>query len=313
MTTAEEAARATLARDASRVADALEAVGATLASLLPAADAVDWRRDRAATWQPHGEGGHLKAIAAVDPICLDDLIGIERQKARAVLNTRQFVAGLPANNVLLWGSRGTGKSSLIHALLNAFAGDGLRVVEVEKHALTGLPTIVERLRDQPQRFIVFCDDLSFEASDPAYKLLKSVLDGSVFAAADNVLIYATSNRRHLLPEYMSDNANARVESGELHHGEVVEEKISLSDRFGLWIAFHAFNQQAYLDVVAHWLNVFGERHGGATGLTADSLDAEVRSHALRWALERGSRSGRAANHFARHWVGSHALKAKFDN
>ncbi len=287
---------------AERIAVALERLAEQVGRLLPRQDDVDWRIDRAAAWHERPEGGHLTAVRRVDPIRLSDLLGIDAQKARAVTNTRQFVVGLPANNVLLWGSRGTGKSSLIHALLNEFADQGLRVVEVEKHALTGLPAIVERLRGLPWRFLLFCDDLSFEADDASYKLLKSVLDGSVFEAADNVLIYATSNRRHLLPEYASDNADARVMPGELHLGEVVEEKLSLSDRFGVWISFYAFNQDAYLSVARHWVTVLSERHG-----LERPWDDEARRHALRWALERGSRSGRSANHFARHWVGSRLL------
>lgn len=286
-----------------RIAAALERLAEQVGRLLPSGDEVDWHVDRAASWHERPEGGYLSAVRQVDPIRLSDLLGIEAQKQRAVTNTHQFVAGLPANNVLLWGSRGTGKSSLIHALLNEFADQGLRVVEVEKHALTGLPVIVERLRSLPWRFVLFCDDLSFEADDASYKLLKSVLDGSVFEAAENVLIYATSNRRHLLPEYASDNADARVAPGELHHGEVVEEKLSLSDRFGVWISFYAFNQDAYLEVAKHWVGVLSERYGLERG-----WDDEARAHALRWALERGSRSGRSANHFARHWVGSQLLR-----
>ena len=203
--------------------------------------------------------------------------------------------GKPANNVLLTGARGTGKSSLIKASLNEFSDKGLRLVEVDKEHLTDLGDLTDILANRPERFIIFCDDLSFEDGESGYKSLKSALDGSVAAQVDNILIYATSNRRHLLPEYMKDNESYRHTSdGEIHPGEVVEEKISLSERFGLWISFYPPKQDEYLDMVAHWLKHFG--------LTNQKIDA-AKPEALIWALERGSRSGRVAWQFARHWAG----------
>jgi uncharacterized protein len=212
-------------------------------------------------------------------------------------NTRQFLKGLPANNALLWGSRGTGKSSLLRALLTRYAPEGLRIVQVEAHELVSLPDIVEPLRERPERFIIFADDLSFEADDPGYKALKAALDGALEGTPENVLIYATSNRRHLMPERMVDNLEARRVDDEIHPGEAVEEKISLSERFGLWVSFHPFNQDQYLEVVSHWL-----RRLGATP------SAESRAEALRYALLRGSRSGRVAWQFARDWAGRQGLE-----
>ncbi len=226
---------------------------------------------------------------------LDDLLCMEAQKSEITRNTAQFVAGRGANNVLLWGSRGTGKSTLIKAVLNEFADQGLRLIEVEKEHLVELPEIVDLLYDRPERFIIFSDDLSFEADDPSYKPLKAVLDGSIAAPPENVLIYATSNRRHLLPEQMQENLQSRVVGGEIHQGEGVEEKISLSERFGLWLSFYPFNQEQYLQITDHWL----KRLGHAAGID----DEETRSAALRWALKRGSRSGRVAWQFARDWAG----------
>jgi predicted AAA+ superfamily ATPase len=268
-------------------------------ALLPAPAAIDWRDARAAVWVDEGPGAGFRAHADLDDISLDDLFWIDDQKAAIEQNTRQFLAGLPANNVLLWGARGTGKSSLIHGLVNRYADQGLRVVEVNKGRLAALPEIARRLRAEPFRFILFCDDLSFEADDASYKELKSALEGSMFKASANVLIYATSNRRHLIPEYMSENEQATMVQGELHHGEAVEEKISLSDRFGLWLAFHPFRQQAYLEVTEYWVGRLASRHGVPV-----TWSDEARAEALRWALARGVRSGRTAQHFARHWVGS---------
>ena len=272
-------------------------------ALLPGKEPLDWSAHHAAVWREGPLGGGLRAHPDVDPIDLDDLLFVDRQKELLERNTRQFAAGLPANNVLLWGARGTGKSSLIHGLLNRYAVDGLRLLEVDKEALSALPEIADLVRDQPFRFIVVCDDLSFESDDSSYKALKSVLEGSVFRASENILIYATSNRRHLLPEYMEDNLSARHVDGELHHGEAVEEKISLSDRFGIWLSFHPFKQDAYLDVVAHWLARIGSDHGLEL-----SLDDDARAQALRWALARGSRNGRTAQYFARDWVGQKLLE-----
>ena len=273
-------------------------------AIVPARTRIDWSACRAAVWQGDAWGASFQAHVDIDDIALDDLLWIDDQKARIDLNTRQFLAGLPANNVLLWGARGTGKSSLIHGVLNRYASAGLRLVEVSKGRLAALPEIVRLLRDEPYRFILVCDDLSFESDDASYKELKSALEGSVFKASSNVLIYATSNRRHLLPEYMSDNAQATFVEGELHQSEAVEEKISLSDRFGLWLSFQPFRQQAYLEVVEYWVGRLGARHG-----LAGEWNDEVRGEALRWALARGVRSGRTAQHFARHWIGQRALQA----
>lgn len=253
----------------------------------------DWERAVAWRWD-----GGFHAVRHPQPMRLDDLLHIERQREEMERNTRQFLRGLPANNALLWGSRGTGKSSLVKALLSAYAGQGLRLVEVERHHLVQLPRLVDHLYWRPERFVVFSDDLSFSADDPGYKALKAVLDGSVAAAPENVLIYATSNRRHLMPETMAENREAQVEEGELHLGDALEEKISLSERFGLWLSFHPFSQDQYLQVVAHWL----ERLGGPDLDTGDT-----RLQALRWATRRGSRSGRVAAQFARDWSGRQGL------
>ncbi len=271
-------------------------------TLIHPATAVDWATCAAAVWTSGTLVDGFVAHGAIDDIVLDDLLEIDHQKQQIDTNTRQFLAGLPANNVLLWGARGTGKSSLVHALLNAYHDAGLRLVEVSKSRLAALPHIVRRLRDEPFRFVLFCDDLSFEADDASYKELKSALEGSVFKASSNVLIYATSNRRHLLPEYMADNANVTVRQGELHESEAVEEKISLSDRFGLWLSFYPFKQDAYLSVVEHWVGRLARAHGVEL-----AWDDEIRAASLRWALARGVRSGRTAQHFARHWVGKTLL------
>ncbi len=255
----------------------------------------DWDAAVAFRWRRRGGQAWLQPVPRPAVIGFDDLQGIDEQKARLERNTRQFVAGRPANNVLLTGARGTGKSSLVKACLNKYAAKGLRLIEVDKADLIDLPELMELLVDRPERFIVFADDLSFDDGEPGYKALKSVLDGSVATQADNVLIYATSNRRHLLPETMRDNLGyAHGEDGELHPGEVVEEKISLSDRFGLWVSFYPFDQDHYLAIAAHWLQAFGA--------TAEQAEA-ARAEALLWALERGSRSGRIAWQFARDWAG----------
>ena len=260
---------------------------------------VDWDGAVAFRWRRGQRGGRLQAVGHPHRIRLAELHNIDRQKAELGRNTRQFIAGLPANNALLWGSRGTGKSSLVKALLTEYADAGLRLIEVDPHHLVDLPDIVDRVRDRPERFLVFCDDLSFEADDASYKALKAVLDGSVAGAADNVLIYATSNRRHLLPEYLSENREARNIDGEIHHGESVEEKISLSERFGLWLSFHPFSQEHYLDICFGWLRTLGA--------AIDDAEA-VRAAALRYALGRGSRSGRVAWQFARDWAGRQGLR-----
>lgn len=254
----------------------------------------DWNA-HAFRWRRQNGKPLLQPVRHPHQIRLDDLRNIDRQKAELVRNTEQFVRGLPANNALLWGARGTGKSSLVKALLNAYADKGLRLIEVEKHDLVDLPDIVDLLYQRPERFVIFCDDLSFEADDPSYKALKSVLDGSLAAPPDNVLIYATSNRRHLMPEFMEENLATRNVDGEIHPGEAVEEKISLSERFGLWLSFYPNDQDAYLGIVFHWLR--------ALGGDVDEKDDEFRQEALRWALARGSRSGRSAWQFAKEWVG----------
>jgi predicted AAA+ superfamily ATPase len=265
----------------------------------------DWGHYSAYRWQPHGQRGTLQAILRPHKVRLHDLQCIDRQKALVDRNTRQFLENYPANNVLLWGPRGTGKSSLIKAILNEYADQGLRLVEVDRNDLIALPNIVEPLAELPYRFLIYCDDLSFEADDSGYKALKAALDGSVSATPDNVLLYATSNRRHLLPEWASDNQTTQMIDNELHHGEAVEEKISLSERFGIWLAFHPFSQDDYLCVVEYWLRQLG--------WTQPELKGDVRQAALQWALQRGSRSGRAAWQFARDWVGRHAIDGKRSN
>ena len=256
----------------------------------------DWDRYRAFRWRRvgHHQRGVLQPVRHPHQLRLADLHRIDRQKAALDLNLRQFLAGRPCNHALLWGARGAGKSSLVKALLNEYADRGLRLIEVERHDLLDLPDIVDPLFDRPERFLIYCDDLSFEADDPSYKALKAMLDGSISATPDNVLLCATSNRRHLLPEYLRDNQDARLVEGELHYGEAVEEKISLSERFGLWLAFHPFSQDDYLAIVGYWLEQLGWDAG---------LEEAVRTAALQWALQRGSRSGRAARQFARDWVG----------
>jgi predicted AAA+ superfamily ATPase len=255
----------------------------------------DWSAAIAWRYRKRANGcGVLEPVRHVGAMRLDDLQNIDAQKEKIVANTAHFVAGRTANNVLLTGARGTGKSSLIRACLHAFADQGLRLIEVDKADLTDLPDIVEVVAARPEKFIIYCDDLSFEEGEPGYKAMKSILDGSVAAATPNVLVYATSNRRHLLPEYMSDNLQTQKgQDGEIHPGEVVEEKISLSERFGLWVSFYPFSQQEYLRVVVQWLT--------SLGLSAEQV-AAAEPHALVWALERGSRSGRVAQQFARDYA-----------
>jgi predicted AAA+ superfamily ATPase len=259
----------------------------------------DWNSAVAFRWRRKdtllGKLGYLQAVKHISDISFSDLQHIERQKDQIYKNTKHFVDGKPANNVLLTGARGTGKSSLIKACLNEFSSKGLRLVEVDKEHLTDLGDLTDLLAIRPEKFIIFCDDLSFEDGESGYKSLKSALDGSIAAQVENILIYATSNRRHLLPEYMTDNETYRHTSdGEIHPGEVVEEKISLSERFGLWISFYPPKQDEYLDIVGHWLTHFN--------LDQSQIEA-ARPEALIWALERGSRSGRVAWQFARHWAG----------
>ena len=263
--------------------------------------APDWNAAIAWRYRKRSSGhGALEPVKHVATIGLGDLKEIEPQKEKIQRNTLQFVQGLPANNVLLTGARGTGKSSLIKACLNEYAGQGLRLIEVDKADLVDLPDIVDVCAGRPEKFMVFCDDLSFEEGEAGYKALKSILDGSVAASTPNVLIYATSNRRHLLPEYMKENLTyTHTEDGEVHPGEVVEEKISLSERFGLWVSFYPFSQEEYLHICATWLAHFG--------VTAAQGEA-ARPEALVWALERGSRSGRVAYQFARDYAGRQAGK-----
>ncbi|MDB5750747.1 MAG: family ATPase [Ramlibacter sp.] len=260
--------------------------------------APDWNAAIAWRYRKRSSGhGALEPVRHVGAIALSDLKEIEPQKEKIERNTRQFVQGHPANNVLLTGARGTGKSSLIKACLNAHAAEGLRLIEVDKADLVDLPDIIDVVASRPEKFIVFCDDLSFEEGEPGYKALKSILDGSIAAATPNVLIYATSNRRHLLPEYMKENLTyTHTDDGEVHPGEVVEEKISLSERFGLWVSFYPFSQDEYLAITAQWLSHFK--------VSAADIEA-ARPDALVWALERGSRSGRVAYQFARDYAGRH--------
>jgi predicted AAA+ superfamily ATPase len=275
-----------------------EALVARLEAVLPhALTAPDWSAAIAFRYRKRGGSGRIEPVQHVATIRLDALVEVDPQKERLVRNTEQFVAGHGANNVLLTGARGTGKSSLIKACLNEFAPRGLRLIEVDKADLVDLPDIVDLVADRSERFIVFCDDLSFDEGEPGYKALKSILDGSISQASDNVLIYATSNRRHLLPEYMKENLTYQhMEDGEVHPGEVVEEKISLSERFGLWVSFYPFSQDEYLAIVAQWLRNFS---------VDEAAIAAARQESLVWALERGSRSGRVAFQFAKDYAGRH--------
>jgi predicted AAA+ superfamily ATPase len=280
-----------------RLIERAEALINRIEAILPQPiSAPDWQASIAYRYRKRSSGhGLLEPVRHVAKMELRDLKEIDGQKEKIQRNTEQFVQGLPANNVLLTGARGTGKSSLIKACLNEYAERGLRLIEVDKSDLVDLPDIIELVSDRPEKFMVFCDDLSFEDGEPGYKALKSILDGSVAAATPNVLIYATSNRRHLLPEYMKENLSyTHSEDGEVHPGEVIEEKISLSERFGLWVSFYPFSQEEYLTIVAQWLV--------SLGLPPHQVEA-ARPEALVWALERGSRSGRIAHQFARDHVG----------
>jgi len=274
--------------------------------LLPRpAQELDWATCHAANWRRGPFHGALEPVASVEAFHLEDLLGIDAQRRTLEGNTRQFLAGLPANNALLWGTRGTGKSSLVRALLHRHAAEGLRIIQVDKDDLVSLPTIVEAVKHEPYRFLVFSDDLSFESGDPSYKVLKSALDGAVYALPDNLLIYVTSNRRHLVPEFDSDNRGAMMVEGEIHHGEAVEEKISLSGRFGLWVGFHPFSQALYLEVVREWIEKLGRQVGARVDWTP-----EVEAEALLWAQKKTDRSGRIAWQFARAWVGRSVLQQR---
>jgi uncharacterized protein len=282
-----------------RLVERAEQLIGRLERLLPhAPQAPDWGASIAFRYRKRGGSGRVEPVRHVATIRLADLVEVDPQKERLVRNTEQFVAGRSANNVLLTGARGTGKSSLVKACLNEFAPQGLRLIEVDKTDLVDLPDIVDLVAGRSERFVVFCDDLSFDEGEPGYKALKSILDGSVAQSSENLLIYATSNRRHLLPEYMKENLTYQhTEDGEVHPGEVVEEKISLSERFGLWISFYPFTQAEYLAIVAQWLRGFG--------VGEPAIEA-ARQESLVWALERGSRSGRVAYQFARDYAGRHA-------
>jgi len=265
-----------------------------LESILPGARAIapDWQAAAAFRWDHLQRSLH--PVVNFQRISLSDLLGIDDQKQRIAQNTQQFVRGGTANNVLLSGARGTGKSSLVKALLNEYAESGLRVIQIDKQGLVDLPLIVGLVQGRPERFILYCDDLSFNADEAGYQTLKAALDGDLVAFSDNLLIYATSNRRHLMPDYMADNLNTKYVGDEIHPAESVEEKVSLSERFGLWISFYPFSQDEYLAIAARWL----QHHGWTVGMTD-----EVRSAALQWSLSRGSRSGRVAGQFARDWCG----------
>jgi predicted AAA+ superfamily ATPase len=279
----------------------LEEILQRLGELLPrAAPPADWAGSIAFRWRAasrRGAAGYLQPVRQVHRIRLADLRGIDRQIERVEQNTQQFLQGLPANNVLLTGARGTGKSSIVKGLLNKYAKQGLRLIEVEKNDLVDLPQIVDQVAPRPERFLLFCDDLSFHGAEDGYIALKVALDGSVSTASENLLIYATSNRRHLMPEYMTENLETRYVGDEIHPGETVEEKISLSERFGLWVTFYPFDQDEYLDIVQHWLKTLGAKWSDA-----------AREEALQWSLQRGSRSGRVAFQFARDWTGRHPKK-----
>lgn len=266
---------------------------------------LDWRQTVAANWRKHSFAGYLEALDEVERIGLDDLLGIDEQKRVVEENTQQFLNGLPANNVLLWGTRGTGKSSLVRAILNNYSVQGLRVIQVDKDDLVNLPDIVDAIKGQPYRFIIFSDDVSFEVGESSYKMLKSALDGSVYAPPDNALIYVTSNRRHLLPEYETDNRGAMLVKNEIHHGEAVEEKISLSGRFGLWVGFHPFSQDQYLEVVRQWVGKLYAKAGAVV-----QWDEEGEQAAILWSQQKGDSSGRIAYQFANHWVGKGLLAGR---
>ncbi|HUQ74588.1 MAG TPA: ATP-binding protein [Burkholderiales bacterium] len=283
----------------------LEKILARLGELLPPPPPVtDWTASIAFRWRSSNRRasgrdapGWLQPVRQVHRIRLADLRGIDAQIDRVEQNTRQFLQGMPANNVLLTGARGTGKSSIVKGLLNKYSKQGLRLVEVEKNDLVDLPQIVDQVAGRKERFLVFCDDLSFHGAEDGYIALKVALDGSISTTSENMLIYATSNRRHLMPEYMAENLETQYIGDEIHPGETVEEKISLSERFGLWVTFYPFDQDEYLAIVAHWLKTLGVKESG-----------EAREEALQWSLQRGSRSGRVAYQFARDWAGRHAKK-----
>jgi predicted AAA+ superfamily ATPase len=285
------------------VSDDLKLLLERLEQLLPPAPpATDWSASIAFRWRKTAglnARGWLQPVRHVHRMRLSDLQGIAPQIDKVEQNTRQFLEGKPANNVLLTGARGTGKSSIVKGLLSKYQKQGLRLIEVEKNDLVDLPEITDRVAGRPERYLVFCDDLTFHGAEDGYIALKVALDGSISTTSENLLIYATSNRRHLMPEYMTENLETRYVGDEIHPGETVEEKISLSERFGLWVSFYPFDQDEYLEIVAHWLQTFGCGAREAAG---------AREEALQWSLQRGSRSGRVAYQFARDWAGKHAKK-----
>ena len=275
--------------------------------LPPPPPATDWKASLAFRWRSSGRrgvgggsatAGWLAPVTHVHRIKLSDLRGIDAQIAKVEQNTRQFLDGKPANNVLLTGARGTGKSSIVKGLLNKYSRQGLRLIEVEKNDLVDLPYIVDQVAPRPERFLLFCDDLSFHGAEDGYIALKVALDGSISTTSENLLIYATSNRRHLMPEYMAENLETKYVDDEIHPGETVEEKISLSERFGVWVTFYPFDQDEYLDIVRQWLKSFG----------VSVFEEKIKEEALQWAMQRGSRSGRVGYQFARDWAGRHSKK-----
>jgi predicted AAA+ superfamily ATPase len=282
----------------------LERVLGSVEMLLPkATKPVDWSTCHAANWRRHSFSGYLEPVKVTDDTRLDQLLGVEDQKEIMINNTRQFLTGLPANNALLWGSRGTGKSSIVKALLNEYADEGLRVIQVEKEDLIYISEIFAAVEDQPYRFIMLCDDLTFEMGELSYKMLKSALDGSVYSAPENVLIYVTSNRRYLLPEYEGDHLGGKYVKGELQQSEIQEEKSSLSDRFGLWVPFHVFSQDRYLEAVKLCIERFAQQLQREIPLTKDLERA-----AIKWSQDKTKRCGRTAFQFSKNWVGKYLLK-----
>jgi predicted AAA+ superfamily ATPase len=282
----------------------LERVLGSVEMLLPKmTKPVDWSTCHAANWRRHSFSGYLERVKVTDDTRLDQLLGVEDQKKIMIDNTRQFLKGLPANNALLWGSRGTGKSSIVKALLNQYGNDGLRVIQVEKEDLIYISEIFAAVEDQPYRFIMLCDDLTFEMGELSYKMLKSALDGSVYSAPENVLIYVTSNRRYLLPEYEGDHLGGKYVKGELQQSEIQEEKSSLSDRFGLWVPFHVFSQDRYLEAVKLCIERFSQQLNQEIPMTTD-----LETAAIKWSQEKTKRCGRTAFQFSKNWVGKYLLR-----
>jgi uncharacterized protein len=281
----------------------LERVLSSVEMLLPRiVKPVDWATCYAANWRRHSFSGYLEPVKVTDTTTMDELLGVDEQKKVMINNTRQFLAGLPANNALLWGSRGSGKSSIVKALLNTYAGKGLRIIQIEKEDLIYLSEIFNSVEDQPYRFILLCDDLTFEVGELSYKMLKSALDGSVYSPPENVLIYVTSNRRHLLPEYETDHLGGKFVNGEMQQSEAMEEKVSLSDRFGLWIAFYAFSQERYIDAVR--LAIAREARERRVEIP---FTKELEIEAIKWSHDKSKRCGRTAYQFAKNYVGRFLL------